>query len=62
MCERIEKCKMPKTWKVRRFQYSVGQKCFHQFCKKNGYLDTNKIYDSYYTGTWLKAFDKKKIK
>ena len=58
MLNRIEICKMPNNWTVRRFQYCVGQKCFNQFCKKYKYLQTQNIYTSYYTSTWLKAFGK----
>jgi hypothetical protein len=59
MLERSKKCKMPNNWKVRRLQYCVGQKCFNQFCKLHKYLDTVDIYKSFYTATWLTAFNKK---
>lgn len=58
---RIKSCQMPDHWKTRRLQYMVGQKCFNQFCRINGYTNTKQIYHSYYTQSWLKAFDKKKI-
>jgi len=58
---RIKSCNMPENWKARRLQYMVGQKAFNQFCKKRGFTTTSIIYHSYYTQSWLRAFNKKKI-
>ena len=58
---RIKSCQMPDHWKTRRLQYMVGQKAFNQFCKQNGYTNTSIIYHSYYTQSWLRAFNKKTI-
>ena len=62
MIRRSEDCKMPDSWKVRRFLYSVGARCFNQFCKRKGFINRDKnLYEGIGTGTWLKSFNKKKI-
>ena len=62
MIRRSEDCKMPDSWKVRRFLYSVGARCFNQFCKRKGFINRDKnLYVNILTASWLKSFDKKKI-
>jgi len=64
MIFRTANCKMPESWKVRRFLYCVGAKCFNQFCKKEGYKTDSKIIYKVYSPTlsWLACFNKKLIK
>lgn len=55
MKERYYSCRMPSTWISRRFMYSVGQKCYNQFCKKKG-IDRGVAckYKGYDTQSWIK--------
>ncbi len=60
MIFRTSRCKMPESWKVRRFLYCVGAKCFNQFCRKEGFMNSKIIYKVYSpTLSWLACFNKK---
>ena len=62
MIRRSEDCKMPDSWKVRRFLYSVGARCFNQFCRRKGFMNRDKnLYVNLLTASWLKSFEKKSI-
>jgi len=61
MLNRYIACDMPKEWVVRRFQHSVGQKCFNIFCKANKYKPSEIPMSRNCSQMWLRAFDKKKI-
>jgi len=54
---RIETNKMPKSWLVRRFLYTVSARMYHMFCKMNGLKATNvnDYFIDYETKCWLKS-------